>query len=157
MSHHGRGRTEEPIARGSIGAVCEAACTAILRRSRSSVRERFREPLNPSEYARKILAGLVRKGEAVSSSGFRAELLIGSRNEKAHREGGLFSNYAGDHLISHTLARAVPSAQRGLTSVFGMGTGGTLAVNSPANCRASRRDHSQLNRLGGFFLLVETL
>jgi hypothetical protein len=30
---------------------------------------------------------------------------------------------AGDHLISHTVARAVPSAQRGLTSVFGMGTG----------------------------------
>jgi hypothetical protein len=40
--------------------------------------------------------------------------------------------YAGDHLISHTLTRAVPSAQRGLTSVFGMGTGVTLAVNSPA-------------------------
>jgi hypothetical protein len=30
---------------------------------------------------------------------------------------------AGDHLISHTVARAVPSAQRGLTSVFEMGTG----------------------------------
>jgi hypothetical protein len=30
---------------------------------------------------------------------------------------------AGDHLISHTVSRAVPSAQRGLTSVFGMGTG----------------------------------
>ena len=44
---------------------------------------------------------------------------------------------AGDHLISHTLARAVPSAQRGLTSVFGMGTGGTLAVNSPANLSRS--------------------
>jgi len=49
--------------------------------------------------------------------------------------GFLLTNYAGDHLISHTLTRAVPSAQRGLTSVFGMGTGGTLAVNSPANCR----------------------
>ena len=42
---------------------------------------------------------------------------------------------AGDHLISHTLTRAVPSAQRGLTSVFGMGTGVTLAVWSPANLR----------------------
>ena len=30
---------------------------------------------------------------------------------------------AGDHLISHTVTRAVPSAQRGLTSVFEMGTG----------------------------------
>ena len=37
---------------------------------------------------------------------------------------GLLSELiAGDHLISHTVARAVPSAQRGLTSVFGMGTG----------------------------------
>ena len=42
-------------------------------------------------------------------------------------------NNAGDHLISHTLTRAVPSARRGLTSVFGMGTGVTLAVYSPAN------------------------
>src|SRR5260370_13074695 len=41
--------------------------------------------------------------------------------------------YAGDHLISHTLTRAVPSAQRGLTSVFGMGAGVTLPLNSPAN------------------------
>jgi hypothetical protein len=32
----------------------------------------------------------------------------------------VFKNYAGDHLISHTVARRVPSAQRGLTSVFGM-------------------------------------
>lgn len=30
---------------------------------------------------------------------------------------------AGDYLISHTVTRAVPSAQRGLTSVFEMGTG----------------------------------
>jgi hypothetical protein len=36
---------------------------------------------------------------------------------------GFLKNYAGDHLISHTVSRAVPSAQRGLTSVFGMGTG----------------------------------
>jgi hypothetical protein len=35
----------------------------------------------------------------------------------------LFDFIAGDHLISHTVSRAVPSAQRGLTSVFGMGTG----------------------------------
>ena len=34
-----------------------------------------------------------------------------------------FENNAGSNLISHTVARAVPSAQRSLTSVFGMGTG----------------------------------
>jgi hypothetical protein len=64
-------------------------------------------------------------------------------------------DYAGDHLISHTLTRAVPSAQRGLTSVFGMGTGVTLAVNSPAKFRKSRsRDLPQLNRLGIDVLLL---
>ena len=37
---------------------------------------------------------------------------------------GLFVQFnAGDHLISHKVALAVPSAQRGLTSVFEMGTG----------------------------------
>src|SRR6266567_4836788 len=72
------------------------------------------------------------------------------------------------------LARAVPSALRGLTSVFGMGTGGTPAVRSPTSrsrqlsavshqqihagrsARAEARqslkeledDASQLNRLG---------
>jgi hypothetical protein len=30
--------------------------------------------------------------------------------------------YAGNYLLSHTLSRAIPSAQRGLTSVFGMGS-----------------------------------
>ena len=39
----------------------------------------------------------------------------------------------GDDLVSHTVARAVPSALRGLTSVFGMGTGVALSVGSPEN------------------------
>src|ERR1700681_2657775 len=58
----------------------------------------------------------------------------GGRNKKATRiaPDGLLVN-AGNHLRSHTLTRAVPSTQRGLTSVFGMGTGVTLAVYSPAN------------------------
>ncbi len=31
--------------------------------------------------------------------------------------------YPGDDLLSHTVTRAVPSALKGLTSVFGKGTG----------------------------------
>ncbi len=69
-----------------------------------------------------------------------------TQKDPASRAGSCY--YAGDHLISHTLTRAVPSAQRGLTSVFGMGTGVTLAVNSPANLRnRALRDLPQLNRL----------
>ena len=77
---------------------------------------------------------------------------------------------AGNYLLSHTLSRAVPSAQRGLTSVFGMGTGVSPAVRSPTTCcraplvrdafscgktqrtyRQEREfDVSQLNRLGNY-------
>ena len=38
---------------------------------------------------------------------------------------------AGDVVLSHTVSHAVPSAQRGLTTVFGMGTGVTLAAKPP--------------------------
>ncbi len=37
----------------------------------------------------------------------------------------------GDDLLSHRVAPAVPSALRGLTSVFGMGTGMALSLSSP--------------------------
>ena len=57
--------------------------------------------------------------------------------KKPTRRAGFFNANAGDYLISHTLSRAVPSARRGLTSVFGMGTGVTLAVCSPASLGAA--------------------
>ena len=39
-----------------------------------------------------------------------------------------FEVKAGDVVLSHTISRAVPSALRGLTTVFGMGTGVALAL-----------------------------
>ena len=50
--------------------------------------------------------------------------------------------YVGNDLLSHTLTRAVQSAQRGLTSVFGMGTGGTPAVRSPTSRSSELRGMS---------------
>src|SRR5262245_14259105 len=54
-------------------------------------------------------------------------------------KGQILSNLAfdsaGNYLLSHAVSRAVQSAQRGLTSVFGMGTGGTPAVRSPTSFR----------------------
>src|SRR3974390_659706 len=41
--------------------------------------------------------------------------------------------YVGDDLLSHALSRTVQSARRGLTSVFGMGTGISHPVKSPAS------------------------
>ena len=37
----------------------------------------------------------------------------------------------GGDLLSHTVSRAVPSALRGLTAVFGMGTGVSLSPKPP--------------------------
>jgi hypothetical protein len=57
--------------------------------------------------------------------------------------------YVGDDLLSHTLSRAVQSAQRGLTSVFGMGTGISPAVRSPASkaCATAGRNWSPASSL----------
>ena len=41
----------------------------------------------------------------------------------------------GDFLLSHTVACAVPSGLGSLTSVFGMGTGGSSSLRSPRSWR----------------------
>ena len=46
-------------------------------------------------------------------------------------QAGLWCNKAGDVVLSHRVSSAVPSALRGLTTVFGMGTGVTLAAKPP--------------------------
>ena len=45
---------------------------------------------------------------------------------------------AGSYLLSHSGEAAVPSAREGLTSVFGMGTGGAPPLSPPA--RVVRED-----------------
>src|SRR3990172_966104 len=53
------------------------------------------------------------------------------KKKKARHKGGLFDFKPGDDLLSHPANGAVTSALRGLTTVFGMGTGVTPAVWSP--------------------------
>ena len=51
-------------------------------------------------------------------------------NRNAHAMHGRFCLLdPGGYLLSRTVASQVPSAYEGLTSVFGMGTGGTLQLN----------------------------
>ncbi len=45
----------------------------------------------------------------------------------------------GNVLLSHTVTHAVPSALKGLTSVFGMGTGVSPPPWSPRNLNSVRR------------------
>ncbi len=65
-----------------------------------------------------------------------AEMPIAARQLEAQkpdlsRDRAFVENKPGDFLLSHTLARAVPSGLKGLTTVFGMGTGGTPSLRSP--------------------------
>ena len=60
-----------------------------------------------------------------------------------------FKNRPGDYLLCHTSSDAVPSAQRGLTSLFGMGRGVSPALLSPRlDVRMSDRETVGLTSLG---------
>src|SRR5271165_3570569 len=68
----------------------------------------------------------------------RSEGSLAHKKEEAACDRQTTSIYVGDDLLSHTLSRAVQSALRGLTSVFGMGTGISPAVKSPASLTWTR-------------------
>ncbi len=69
---------------------------------------------------------------------------VGSRNVQKRETparsdpDGRFIEQAGGDVLSHAVSHAVPSALRGLTSVFGMGTGVALALWPPAIDTGSR-------------------
>src|SRR5450432_2876049 len=71
--------------------------------------------------------------QAAQNAGAVTSPARGRNNKKGLRFlGGSLGDFEpGDFLLSHTLARAVPSGLRGLTAVFGMGTGGSLSLWSP--------------------------
>ena len=49
----------------------------------------------------------------------------------------LIEENPGDVLLSHTAARAVPSAPKSLTTEFGMGSGVASSKSSPETCGSS--------------------
>src|SRR6185503_8589674 len=51
-----------------------------------------------------------------------------NKGPRSHSDLGPSTLNPGSDLLSHTPTHAVPSAVAGLTSVFGMGTGGTLPL-----------------------------
>ena len=70
----------------------------------------------------------VRKGLTPSS-----ECALPGAHKKACCFQQAFKFNLGGVLLSHTVAHAVPSALKGLTSVFGMGTGVSPSPWSPRN------------------------
>ena len=57
----------------------------------------------------------------------------------------------GGVLLSHTASRAVPSALKSLTSVFGMGTGVASSPSPPKN-RLCKRRHNLECRICSYYL-----
>ena len=53
---------------------------------------------------------------------------------KAQRMLSFYFLESGSALLSRAVSSQVPSALKGLTSVFGMGTGGSLSPLPPENC-----------------------
>ena len=66
--------------------------------------------------------------------GPRETVSRGQRNKPSHTA-ELISLESGNVLLSRPVSRQVPSALKGLTSVFGMGTGGSLSPLSPEFCQ----------------------
>src|SRR5215472_1020133 len=75
-----------------------------------------------------------KRAGAARAIGSGGEEKKGETWRSAHRE----RSHPGGDLRSHTVTRAVSSALRGLTTVFGMGTGVTPAVWPPGNLGGSR-------------------
>ena len=61
--------------------------------------------------------------------------LSGPKRNQPHICGADFFLGSGNVLLSRAVSSQVPSALKGLTSVFGMGTGGTLSPLSPEFCQ----------------------
>ena len=57
------------------------------------------------------------------------------KQETPHIHGVFLVLESGNVLLSRAVSSQVPSALKGLTSVFGMGTGGTLSPLSPEFCQ----------------------
>src|ERR1019366_4554190 len=94
-------------------------------------------------YSRPDLQKLVKRDSNIACRKGRANKIGGDRVRKKtkgpRRSEGLRIK-PGDVLLSHTLARAVPSGLRSLTAVFGMGTGGSSSLGSPRNWRHPRAE-----------------
>jgi hypothetical protein len=93
--------------------------------------------VNPKMNSRSLFPWFLTKTAIPSSySTIYATLFrIKSHNKRALKrfgiESGLPKRFSGSDLLSHPAARAVPSAQKSLTSVFGMGTGVTSLLSPP--------------------------
>ena len=71
-----------------------------------------------------------------------------AKEAEATRPSASFECRPGDDLLSHSVARAVPSALEGLTAVFGMGTGVAPPLESPGKMGCHGSDRCRKHRPG---------
>ncbi len=92
-----------------------------------------------------VPARLPHRNPAAEETGIRIRQIIFRHSAKRQKNSSKKSIFelrleSGDDLVSRAVTSQVPSARRGLTSVFGMGTGGTLQPLSPEiGCNSTRQ------------------
>ena len=76
------------------------------------------------------------------------------KKQKARSEDRAFYFKPGNFLLSHIVTYAVPSGLRGLTAVFGMGTGGSPSLRSPRRGRSQESEDRSQHPAGKAFILT---
>ena len=88
--------------------------------------------LNPAQRAAEKILTKYNVAHSLKTTG-EMDVTDAQRKSPRHRL-RLFFVESGNVLLSQIVSNQVPSALKGLTSVFGMGTGGSLSPLSPENC-----------------------
>ena len=93
-----------------------------------------------------VRCGVVSHGSIIPAAGPFPQLGTGrnspKRNKPPEQAQGVCCKKSGGVLVSHEVPLAVPSAQRGLTSGFGMGPGVSLSLWPPKHYGDSDRAHA---------------
>ena len=92
-------------------------------------------------FADSLMQMLGSKPECASGrTDVRSDRMNGAADAADAQNIGKNKKKAGDHLLSHTASRAVPSTQKSLTSEFGMGSGMASSLLSPARLKKRFRN-----------------
>ncbi len=108
--------------------------TDVTRESQTAVGSRTLKPKKAWQRLRSDLSALRSPARSSPSAAVRARYGRCHPIRDSIRRRNVSTKKAWQRPTLPRLSAAVPSAQEGLTSVFGMGTGGTPPLWSPGNC-----------------------
>jgi hypothetical protein len=102
------------------------------------------------DYSKQIMGSFAETSEEIEKTGGELRAFWKEQKNAPSILPGAFQNKSGIDLLSHTVTHIVPSAQRGLTTLFGMGRGVTPAIKTPEvnNCNREESRSARDRNLG---------